>query len=270
MSEFEKLRVVIQYEFMKHIRRARLYVILAISLLAEVLVLVLIPALHDWEYPTSVMVMAALLTVGGSLASLGAVFFAGDAIAGEFESKTGFILFTNPIKKITLWTGKYLAGFFAVALLVVFTYIVMAVSLLVIYGEVPVEIFESFGLCIMYAAAVLSLTFFFSSLSKGSMGATVMTLLFVWVLSGILESVLSFTGNPYWFIISAGGDSIATVYGGIDMFLEGLGLGDASRFGNMMENFKPLSSGMAAWGMTIYLVGGFVASMFISQRRQLS
>jgi ABC-2 type transport system permease protein len=270
VSELEKLRVVISYEFMKHIRRARLYVILTIALVAEVLVLILIPALHDWVYPSSVMVMAAILTVGPSLAALGAVFFAGDAIAGEFESRTGFILFTNPIKRLTLWTGKYLAGLIAVALLIVFTYIIIAVSLLGIYGEVPVEILTSFGLCLLYAAATLSVTFFFSSVSKGAMGATVMTLLFVWVVSGILESVLSFTGNPYWFILSAGGDSIALAYGGIEMFLEGLGMGNLPRFQEFLSNYKPLSIGMAAWGMTIYLVAGFLMSLLISRRRQLA
>jgi len=255
---------------MKHIRRKRLYVIFAIALLAEALVLILIPALHNWEYPSNVMVMAAILTVGPSLAALGAVFFAGDAIAGEFESKTGFILFTNPIKKVTLWTGKYLAGFVAVALLVLFTYIIIAISLLVIYGEVPWEIFESFGLALLYASAVLSLTFFFSAVSKGAMGATVMTLLFIWVVSGILESVLAFTGNPYWFVISAGGDAIALVYGGMEMFLAGLGMGGFGGIEEMLANYEPLSTGMAAWGMTIYLVAGFAASIWISRRRQLA
>ena len=94
MSEFEKLRVVVRYEFLKHIRRRRLYVILGLALLAELAVIIGVPALMD-GYPNSVMVMAALLTVGPSLAAIGAVFFAGDAIAGEFESKTGFILFTD-------------------------------------------------------------------------------------------------------------------------------------------------------------------------------
>jgi ABC-2 type transport system permease protein len=266
LSQFEKLGIVIKYEFLKHIRRRRLYVILGIALLAELAVLILIPALRD-GYPDNVMLMAAMLTVGPSLAALGAVFFAGDAIAGEFESKTGFLLFTNPIKRVVLWIGKYLASFIAVALLVIFSYIIIAVSLLVIYQEVPWEIFKSFGMCMLYTSATLSITFFFSAISKGAMGATVMTLLFVWMLSGILESILAFTSNPYWFLISAGGDSITMVFGGMDMFMSGLGLGD---LGPMMENFKPLTIGMAAAGMTIYLVVGFVASILISRRRQLA
>jgi ABC-2 type transport system permease protein len=266
LSQFEKIGIVIRYEFLKHIRRARLYVILGIALLTELAVLILIPVLLD-GYPDNVTVMAVLLTVGPSLAALGAVFFAGDAIAGEFEGKTGFLLFTNPVKRYVLWIGKYLAGFIAVALMILFTYIIIAISLLVIYQEVPFEILKSFGLCILFASATLSLTFLFSAISKGAMGATVMTLVFIWVISGILESILGFTGNPYWFMISAGGDSIAMAYGGMATFMESLGLG---RMGAMMESFETMDIGMAAWGMTIYLVVGLVASIVIGNRRQLS
>lgn len=269
MGDFEKLGVVIKYEFLKHIRRKRIYVILAIALLAEALVLILIPVLTD-GYPDSVMVMAALLTVGPSLAAIGAVFFAGDAIAGEFEGKTGFLLFTNPIKREILWIGKYLAGFAAVSLLMIFSYIIIAISLIALYQEVPVEMYQSFGVALYYAAAVLSTTFLFSAVSKGSMGATIMTLVFVWVVCGILESVLAFTGNPYWYVLSAGGDSIALVYGGMDVFLGGFGGLGGGDMGGLFDLFETPSIGMTVWGMTIYFVGGFVASILIGRRRQLS
>jgi ABC-2 type transport system permease protein len=269
VSEFERLRIVIGYEFMKHIRRKRLYVILGIALLAEALALILVPTLLTGGYPDNVMLMAVILTIGASLAALGSVFFAGDAIAGEFESKTGFILFTNPIRKITLWTGKYLACMLAVGLLIIFTYIVIAISLAAIYHEVPIQIFGSLGLCLLYAAAVLSLSFLFSSVSKGSMGATVMTLLFIWVLSGIVQGILSMTNNPYWFMISAGGDSIALPYGSLRDFIQGLGIGQNIGGGRLAE-ITPLKIPMAIYGMLIYLIGGFVGSILISQRRQLA
>jgi ABC-2 type transport system permease protein len=267
LSEFEKLRVVTGYEFLKHIRRKRLYVILGLALVAELAVLILLPVLMD-GYPDSVMLMAAMLTIGPSLAAIGAVFFAGDAIAGEFESKTGFMLFTNPVKRITLWTGKYLASCAAVALLVAFSYIIISLSLLVIYGEVPIETAKSFGLALLFAASVLSVTFFFSSVSKGAMGATVMTLLFIMVISGIIESVLLFADKPYWFMLSAGGDSIALVYSDIDAFMEGFM--PQGGMGMLPFGFETPSIGLTSLGMVIYLVVGFVLSIWISGRRQLA
>jgi len=281
--EFDKLRVVIGYEFLKHIRRRRLYIIMGIALLAEALVLILVPTLMTGGFPKDqiigplvikgVMVMAMILTFGASLGALGAVFFAGDAIAGEYESKTGFILFTNPIRKTTLWTGKYLAGLLAVTLLLIFTYLVMALALAIIYHEVPVQILGSFGLCALYAAAVLSLTFLFSAISKGSMGATVMTLLFIWVLSSIVEVILAATSNPNWFMISAAANSVTLPYGSIADLMQGLGIGGGGGggpFGGDISRFGTLTIPMAIWGMLIYVIGGFVASIWISRRRQLA
>ncbi len=273
MSEFEKLRVVIGYEFLKHIRRKRLYVILGLVLVAELLVLILLPALME-GYPDNVMVMAAMLSIGPSLATIGAVFFAGDAIAGEFESKTGFILFTNPVKRTTLVMGKYLAGYAAVILLIVFGYAIVSISLLAIYGNVPIETAKSFGLCLLYAGSVLSVTFFFSSVSKGAMGATVMTLLFIMVISGIIGGVLMMADQPSWFLLSEASDSIATVYGGYELFLEGImppgGTEGMPYGGRLLSSLKTPDIGLCILGMVIYLVVGFVLSVWISKRRQLA
>ncbi len=267
MSELAKLRVVTGYEFLKHIRRRRLYVILGLTLVAELAVVILLPALGT-GYPDNVLVMAALLTIGPSLAAIGAVFFAGDAIAGEFETKTGFILFTNPIRRTTLVIGKYLASFAAVIILVAFGYVISCITLLSIYGSIPVATAESFGLCLLYAGAVLSLTFFFSSLSKGAMGATVITLVFIMVISSIIDSVLMMAGEPHWFLLSTNGDTIATVYGGYELFMQGLiPQGGMSTLPFELEN---PNVGLSVLSMSIYLVAGFVLSLWISRRRQLA
>ncbi|MFH1662552.1 MAG: ABC transporter permease [Chloroflexota bacterium] len=265
MSELEKLRVVIGYEFLKHIRRKRLYMILGLALLAELAVLILLPVLQG-SYPDNVLVMAAILTVGPSLAAIGAVFFAGDAIAGEFESKTGFILFTNPVKRITLVIGKYIASFVAVVILVIFSYLVIAISLLSIYGTVPTEMYKSLGLALLFSGSIISITFLFSSFSKGAMGATVITLILLMVISPIIDTVLMMTNNPHWFLLSTAGDSIATVYGGYELFMEGLPFGS----GGMPFELESPDVGLTALAMVIYLVVGFVASIFVSNRRQLA
>jgi ABC-2 type transport system permease protein len=265
VSEFEKLRVVARYEFLKHIRRRRLYVILGLALVTELAVIISVPLLMD-GYPDNIMVMALLLSFGPSMASLGAVFFAGDAIAGEFESKTGFILFTNPVKRITLWTGKYLACSVAVALLIIFSYVIIAITLLVIYGDVPIEMAQSFGLALLFAGSFLSVTFFFSSVSKGAMGATVMSLLLVMVIFGIIESVLMMAGKPSWFLLSTGGDSIGAVYGEYSILLREILPHDIE----LPFEIETIDIGLAATAMAVYLVVGFVLSIWISGRRQLT
>jgi len=265
LSEFEKLRVVTGYEFLKHIRRRRLYVIIGFTLVAELAVLIGLPALME-GYPDNVMVMAAMLSIGPAMATIGAVFFAGDAIAGEFEGKTGYILFLNPVRRTTLVIGKYLASYAAVILLILFGYVIVYISLLAIYGSVPLETAKSFGLCLLYAGSVLSVTFFFSSVSKGAMGATVMTLVFIMVISVVIDGVLMMAGKPHWFLMSTAGDSVSTVYGGYELFLEGV----VPHGGMLPFEISTPDIGLCVLSMVIYMVAGFVLSIWISKRRQLA
>ena len=140
--------------------------------------------------------------------------------------------------------------------------------MLVIYGSVPIETAKSFGLCLLFGGSVLSVTFLFSALSKGAMGATVITLVLIMVIFGIIESVLSMAGKPYWFLLSTGGDSIAMVYGGIELIMEGIVPPEA--MGSMPFEIKTPDIGLTAWAMVAYLVVGFVSSVLISRRRQLA
>ncbi len=265
MSEFEKLRVVTRYEFLKHLRRRRLYWILGAAIVAELTVLIGLPLLMD-GYPDNIMVMAVLLSIGPGFATFGAIFFAGDAIAGEFESKTGYMLFTNPVRRITLVTGKYLACYAAVILLVLLGYVIVSISLLAIYGNIPIEVAKSFGLSLLYAGSALSVTFFFSSVSKGAMGATVMALVFIMVISGIIETVLMMAGQPSWFLLTTAGDSMFYVYGGYELLFGGI----MPQGGMLPFEIEIPDIGLAVLSMVIYLVVGLVLSIWISKRRQLT
>jgi ABC-2 type transport system permease protein len=264
MSEFEKLKVVTGYEFLKHRRRKRLYWILGAAIAAELAVLIGLPALGE-GYPDNVMRMAALLSIGPSFATIGAVFFAGDAIAGEFERKTGYILFPNPVRRTTLVVGKYLACCIAVILLIIFEYGIVCISLLAIYGHIPIETAKSFGLCLLFAGSVLSVTFLFSSVSKGAMGATVIALVFIMIISGIIDGVLTMANQPSWFLLSKAGDSIVTVYGGYEIFLPGGMPQDLPT-----DVLKAPDINLSILAMVIYLVVCFLLSIWITKRKQLA
>ena len=109
------------------------------------------------------------------------------------------------------------------------------------------------------------MTFFFSSISKGAMGATVITLVFIMVISGIIDGVLAMTGQPHWFMLSTNGDTIATIYGGYEAFMGGMG-----GFGDMPFELESPDIGLSVLSMSLYLALCFVASLFISNRRQLA
>ena len=117
MTEFDKVKVVIKYELLKQLRRKRFYGGLVITLLAVGLIISLY---HALDIPGAMGIPQAAIDEHGAelfamltssmsaFAVLFAVFFSGDAIAGEFGGKTGYVLFPNPVKRSTLVIGKYL------------------------------------------------------------------------------------------------------------------------------------------------------------------
>lgn len=262
MSEFKKLRIVTKYEFLKHMRRKRLYAVIGIVIAVAASILVGLPA-FGVDYPDDVTAMAGMLSISTTLASIGAVFFAGDAIAGEFEGKTGYILFLRPVKRATLVIGKYLASYVAVALIVLLGYGIVCASLLGIYGQIPIEVGTSFLLCLLFAGSVLSLTFFFSSIFKGAMSATVMTLAFLMLISGTIDGVLTMADQPSWFLLSRAGDAIIMIYPGFKaMMLAGMGIG-------ISPGALEYDIGLCAAAMATYLVVCFLLSIFFTRRREM-
>jgi len=103
------------------------------------------------------------------------------------------------------------------------------------------------------------------------MGATVITLVVIMVISGIVESVLMMAGKPYFYLPSVGGDAIALVYGGMDLYENLIPAGAASGGGlEMFLDMKVPDIGHIAYSMTGYLVVCLALSLWISRRRQLA
>jgi ABC-2 type transport system permease protein len=136
---------------------------------------------------------------------LAAVFFGGDAIAGEFQNRTGYFLMGLPLRRATVYGGKYIAAFLA-SLAILTVYLAMTVANGVYYfgaAAFPWQLGYSFALAVVYLMAVLGTTFLFSSLFKVSTYGTLLTaVLFLFGFS-LLQALLSGLAHVTpWFVIS--------------------------------------------------------------------
>ncbi|MFQ6129328.1 MAG: ABC transporter permease [Candidatus Hadarchaeaceae archaeon] len=269
MSEFEKLKIVTKYELLKQFRRKRFYGALVITVLAVILTIGLYKGLdlpRQMGIPENLInqygaeIFAIFVTGMGSLAILGAVFFAGDAIASEFERKTGYILFPNPVKRATLVVGKYLACFIATATILIIAYLISAGALLGFYGQVPSGIFGSLAIALMLACCVISMAFAFSSLLKGGMGATIATLLIIMLIAPIISISLSYAGHEPWFMLDYAGDAVSNTY---KISLEQVGGGGPM---GGIRNPDPAISFLVLLGYTVIL---FILSVWVTKRREM-
>ena len=215
-SSLSQVGTITKYEVLNYFRSRRFFVLLII----DVVIAGLITALVGYFGPDSINVTTALqfysFMWGGFITLvtiLAGIFFGGDAISGEFQNKTGYFLVANPLRRISIYIGKWLGAFIA-------SMIVFAVFAGITVGNVtyyfgltiPNQFVESLLFSILYLMAVLGLTFLFSALFKSSaMAITVTAILFLFVFS-LLQTVLNgLLGIEPWFIITYGAGIIGNV-----------------------------------------------------------
>ncbi len=275
MSEFEKLKIVTRYELLKQFRGKRFYGALAITVLAVVLTIGLYEGLdlpRQMGIPDNIMsqygaeIFAIFVTSMGAMAILAAVFFAGDAIASEFEGKTGYILFPNPVKRTTIVVGKYLACFIATATILFIAYLISAGALLGFYGQVPGGILGSLAIALMLACSMISMAFAFSSVLKGGMGATIATLLTYMVVFSIISMSLSYAGYDPWFMPDRAGDTMTATYGISMEQVFGEMAGGGSMMGMMQASQDPVLGFLVLLGYAVILFG---VSIVVTKRREM-
>lgn len=198
VGALQHIIIVARYELLKHLRRKRLLAVFVIAALAGLL-LIVVPYALNVALPKDAWA-STFFSFANSLIVIVGAFFAGDAISSEYEHKTGYMLFPNPVKRTSLVLGKFAAAFISALLPIGFYYALGAGGLLGIYGTISWEIGASFLYALLYLLCVLGLTFLFSSLLKSSMAATLLSFfMFIFILS-IVSSVITLAGVEPWFM----------------------------------------------------------------------
>jgi ABC-2 type transport system permease protein len=151
----------------------------------------------------------------GFVVVLAAVFFGGDAIAGEFQNKTGYFLMGLPIRRATVYIGKYIAALLASICVLLIFLVTLLLNGAYYFGvnALPWQLVPSFILALVYLMAVLGTTFMFSSLFKTSAYGFVLTaILFLFGFSLVEQLVRGLVKMEPWMIISYASGAIGDVF----------------------------------------------------------
>ena len=207
--------ITMKYTFLDYFRSRRFFILLIITLLITALLTILVGYYRPQSF------LASDLSFYGSwwgnsvtfVIILSGIFFGGDAISGEFQNKTGYFGIPNPIRRSSIYIGKWLAAFVAAtAILGVFTVITVGNGIYYFGANVPYQFAESVLFALVYLAGVLGLTFFFSSLFKSSsMSIIVTAILFLFVFSLLQTLVATLVKIEPWFILTYGAGIIGNV-----------------------------------------------------------
>ncbi len=276
-SDGRQIATVVYYELYKYIRSARMVGIVALAILIIALILIVPPALGQ-EYPRDPAYFAQRFILWANvLIVVGATLFAGDSLASEFQSRTGYLMFPNPVKRYVYFTGKFLASLLTMVFVVAMFYVV--VSLLTVWHSQSFSdlTYDSFGLSVLYIVAAISVGYLISSIMKGATGALVFTFAVLFLIFPIIDGVLSFAGAKPVFSLTFSAQAISyilqTPYPTDQLFTFPVGgrfLGGGGNGDNVqIWTYYPEVS-TAALVMVIYAVVCVAAALIIFQRREMA
>jgi len=213
-SSLTQVGITMKYTLLDYIRSRRFYIMLTMAIVISAILTFVV----GYYRPASFLATDLSFYSGwwGNIATyvivLSGIFFGGDAISGEFQNKTGYFGIPNPIRRSSIYIGKWLSALIAsTVILVVFAAITVGNGLYY-FPSVPSE----FGLSLLFAwfylIAVLGFTFFFSSLFKSSsMSIIVTAILFLFAFNIIQLFVANFAQIEPWFILTYGAQIVGNI-----------------------------------------------------------
>jgi ABC-2 type transport system permease protein len=267
-SDVQQISVIAKYDILKYLRSRRLLGMLVIEALVLVLITILI-ATNDRNF-TADEVVQQYANFTSILVILGATLFAGDAIVSEYQNRTGFLLFPNPVKKISILTGKFISSLAAMVLLLVIYYAVAIVAGSVLGDGFSTKAFTSLGLAMLYGFSAVSVAYLISSVMKGSTGALILTFALFFLIFSIASSLIGQLGGiKPWFMLDFAGGAMSYVLQDpypVDSIVPlDLGTGQVMN----IYNFYP-DVGVSIAVMLAYAIVSIVLAYLFFKRREMS
>ncbi len=215
-SSMTQVGITMRYTFLDYLRSRRFVILLGIMLLISVLLTAVVAYYRPPAFVSSGVLSFYSSWWGMSttlVVVLSGIFFGGDAISGEFQNKTGYFTVPNPIRRSSVYIGKWLSAFAASSIvLLLFTAITVANEALYFPLNIPLQFAESVLFAWFYLVAVLGFTFFFSSLFKSTSYSILVTaILFLFAFTLIETLVADLAQVEPWFILTYGSEIIGNV-----------------------------------------------------------
>jgi ABC-2 type transport system permease protein len=214
-SSGSQLITVAKYEFRNYFGSRRFYVLLAIALIVSALLTYVVAVRRPASFLDNSLDFYSSWwgRIAGLMAILSGIFFGGDAISSEFQNRTGYFLVPNPIRRSSIYVGKWISAFVAAVIILAITLAITLANAFYYFGPtIPSQLLQSIVFSLIYLASVMGLTFMFSSLFKSSSySILVSAILYLFVFSLVEDLVSSIVQIEPWFIPTYGASIITNV-----------------------------------------------------------
>jgi ABC-2 type transport system permease protein len=253
-----------------------LLAIVLLTVIVSAIFLVVPPAIGSQYSKDPTEFITNMLQFLGVLSILSATFFGADAVVSEFESKTGYFLFPNPIRKTTIFLGKFIASALVSVGAIALYYLIAVASVRVIDGSVPANTGLSFAYSLVYLFAILAVAYLFSAVMRSSVYSLMLTFFTFFLILPIVGAVGEFAKFKAWFSVTfASGiatnifqtpyptDKVITTTGG-----GGLGASPAAAGQISVAQYYPTVT-LSLAVMAAYFIVAFLLAIVLARRREM-
>lgn len=220
----------------------------------------------DFDFKDDVKDFAeTFMSFASTLIIIFVTFFGADALVSEYQNRTAYLLFPNPIRREVMFAGKFVASFIASLCMVgVFYLLIVALSLITL-GGVATYLPLSFVFAALFLMACLALSYFISAIMKGSTGAIILTFFLLLMILPIVQSVGMISGMKMWFLLTFMGDLPTTTLSWDSMPIDH----SQTQFGFTIYNYYP-DPGTSVAVLLAYVLIFSAISALLFKRKQLT
>ena len=198
-----QIEKTISFEFLRHAKKLIAMLLTGLFIFVLFYIIQIVTENNSGEaIATSTEFVQEFLTMIDFFIMIVAVTFFGSIIAEDFEKDTGNLLLPK-IPKYRLFIGRYIARYIYGCLSVAFYYLVVGITALIIYGDVPGELWGSMLWAMWYLFGVTAFITFFSSIMKRSASAMIIGIMFILIVFNLANMIFMFTGieaEPFYFL----------------------------------------------------------------------
>ena len=204
-----------EFEFLNYLRSTRFYILLAIEATIGMAIMAVMYVYKPSTFLSSPMSFYS--EWWGAVASLSViltgVFFGADAISTEFQNKTGYYLLPNPVRRSSIFVGKWIASFLASSVAIgVYAAITLADGAIYFGSNIPYQFGESFVFALFYIFPILGVSFFISSVFKNNSSSILVTAIFLlFGLNVITPLITALSNSEPWYVLTYGAGIIRSV-----------------------------------------------------------
>jgi len=212
INRTKQFQDVIKFELIKFLRsrkiRAALILTATVPLLIYLLTNFLLDSFISQIYSDSGVVNDYQIFVNFvlTLSLVNVIMFGGDSLTNDFENKTGYTLFINPISRTSFLFAKFVAASIAITSFNIMFYILASIFSYAKHSAIPENVLLSLVFASLFSIGLLSTSFALSSLFKRSNMSNI-AFIFLWfIVMGLIEYFLVLAEiKPWWSLTYAAG-----------------------------------------------------------------